>query len=82
MKEISSQDDFRNAKFTRDAFIVITDTTGNTIHMPRCENVDIVSFREKVLDNGMQNGAYYLVYDLVDALEHFRAKKCQNCRPR
>lgn len=82
MTEITSEEAFREAKFARDGYIVITDTTGNKIHMPRCDDVKISDFREKVLNNEKRNGRYYFVEDLVAGIEEFRAKKCQNCKPR
>lgn len=84
MKRITSVDEFKEFKAARDGYIVITDDTGNTIHMPRCANVDISNFREKVLDNKGKHGEYYFVQDLVEAMEAFkpRPKKCENCRPK
>jgi len=81
-KDIKTIDEFREAKFERNGYIVIVDITGNKIHTPRCADVDIAHFREKVLNNDSKNGAYYLVDDFVDAIEEFKAKKCQNCSPR
>ncbi|GMA51341.1 hypothetical protein GCM10025857_26980 [Alicyclobacillus contaminans] len=84
MKQITSVAEFKEAKAAWDGYIVITDDTGNTVHRPRCANVDISNFREKVLANKGRHGAYYFVEDLVEAMEAFtpRPKKCDNCRPK
>lgn len=82
LRKITTLEEFREAKYMRDGYIVIVDSTGSKTHMPSCADVDIAHFREKVVDNLERNGGYYLVDDLVVAAEEFKAKKCLNCRPR
>jgi len=82
LRQITTLAEFREAKYTRDGYIVIVDTTGSKIHMPSCDDVDIAYFREKVVDNLERNGGYFLIDDLIVAAEEFKAKKCLNCQPR
>jgi hypothetical protein len=80
--EIMSEEGFKHYKAFRDCYFVITDITRRIIHTAGCPDVNISSFREKVLNNTSKNGRYYFTDDLVEGRETFRAEKCQNCRPK
>lgn len=81
-KHLTTEEEFRESKFSREGYIVITDDTKNTIHMPNCPDVDIANVREKVVNNNDQHGRYYFVDDLVAGTEELNAQKCLNCRPK
>lgn len=80
--ELTTEEEFKHFKSIRDCYIVITDTTRKLIHTTRCDDVNITSFREKVLSNSKNNGRYFFTDDLVEGILTFNAKKCQNCRPK
>ncbi|MBE5394926.1 MULTISPECIES: hypothetical protein [Brevibacillus] len=80
--EILGEEDFKHYKAIRDGYFVIIDTTRRLIHTTGCSDVNISSFRVKVLENTGKNGRYYFTDDLVEGRETFRAEKCKNCRPK
>lgn len=61
-------------------YVVIMDTVRNTLHRPGCDNVNVVHFREKVLDNGKKNGKYFWVDTVETARNLFKVKFCDNCQ--
>ena len=79
--EITSEEAFKHFKAIRDGYIVIIDTTRRTIHLAGCPDVNVTSFREKVLLNTSKNGRYYFM-SIWWKVELFQAVKCQNCRPK
>lgn len=78
--EIVNVDQLKAVKREDKGYVVIKDTVRNTLHLPGCEYVNVVNFREKVLDNGKKNGNYFWVNTLETARNLFKAKFCDNCQ--
>ena len=80
MREVKSLDDFRDLKNRGIGYILVTDSTGNTVHEVSCGFVTERNFTIKVLENECKQGNYFLVDDLEGALEEYNADKCSRLR--
>ncbi|MDR3602881.1 MAG: hypothetical protein P4L49_20790 [Desulfosporosinus sp.] len=78
--EIVNVDQLKAVKREDKGYVVIKDTVRNTLRRPGCENVNVVHFWEKVLDNGRKDGNYFRVDTVETARTLFKAKFCDNCQ--
>lgn len=86
VNQITTIQMFKSIKNNSDFLVVITDTTGNKIHNSRCHHVDIAHFRTKVIlkqESGEKpNGTYNYSENMIELLETFKPKKCDDCKKR
>lgn len=78
--EIVNVDQLKSVKREDKGYVVIKDTVRNTLHRPGCNNVNVVHFREKVLENKKKNGKYLWVDTVDTARNLFKVKFCDNCQ--
>ena len=78
--EIVDVNHLKTIKREDKGYVVIKDTVRNTLHRPECNDVNVVHFREKVLDHQKRNGKYFWVDTVETARELFKVKFCDNCQ--